>query len=64
MYRVFQKLKLLEPLFKKLRQWKGDLAMNVKQAANFLKSAKMLLQRFPNNSLLQDVEKLCRVSTL
>ncbi|KAL0284589.1 UNVERIFIED_CONTAM: hypothetical protein Sradi_7192700 [Sesamum radiatum] len=61
MYEVAQKLKLLKPIFRKQRQAKGDLHINVLLAADFFEIAQCLVQQYQTNTLLLTPEKCCRL---
>ncbi|KAL0428118.1 UNVERIFIED_CONTAM: hypothetical protein Slati_2986600 [Sesamum latifolium] len=61
MYSITQKLKLLKPVFRKLRKAKGDLTSNVKQAITFLARIQQLLMENRNCTLLLELEKCCRL---
>ncbi|KAL0393190.1 UNVERIFIED_CONTAM: hypothetical protein Sradi_2541800 [Sesamum radiatum] len=61
MYSMTRKLKALKLVFRQQRRSKGDLAMNVKLAADFLDVAQNLLQYDRHNSLLLHLEHYCRL---
>ncbi|KAL0288757.1 UNVERIFIED_CONTAM: hypothetical protein Sradi_7089600 [Sesamum radiatum] len=54
-------LQLLSRFFRQQRRCKGDLAMNVKLAADFLEVAQNILQLDRHNSLLLLLEHCCRL---
>ncbi|KAL0455442.1 UNVERIFIED_CONTAM: hypothetical protein Slati_0883400 [Sesamum latifolium] len=61
MYAVTQKLKALKTVFRAQRKKKGDLALNVKLAAEFLTIAQTILHMNIHNSLLLCLESCCRL---
>ncbi|KAL0293247.1 UNVERIFIED_CONTAM: hypothetical protein Scaly_3145000 [Sesamum calycinum] len=61
MYAVTRKLRALKPVFRSLRQKKGDLSLNVKLAAEFLGKVQQLLEGDRHNTLLIRLEKCCKL---
>ncbi|KAL0444866.1 UNVERIFIED_CONTAM: LINE-1 reverse transcriptase [Sesamum latifolium] len=61
MYAVTRKLKALKAVFRAQRKKKGDLALNVKLAAEFLSIAQCILHLDRHNSLLLCLEACCRL---
>ncbi|KAL0434072.1 UNVERIFIED_CONTAM: Transposon TX1 uncharacterized protein [Sesamum latifolium] len=61
MYAVTRKLKALKPVFRAQRKRKGDLALNVKIAAEFLTIAQTILHTDRHNSLFLCLESCCRL---
>ncbi|KAL0439845.1 UNVERIFIED_CONTAM: hypothetical protein Slati_2467500 [Sesamum latifolium] len=61
MYAVTRKLKALKPVFRAQRKRKGDLALNVKLAAEFLTIAQTILHMDRHNGLLLHLESCCRL---
>ncbi|KAL0444874.1 UNVERIFIED_CONTAM: hypothetical protein Slati_2210100 [Sesamum latifolium] len=61
MYAVTRKLKALKAVFRAQRKKKGDLALNVKLAAEFLSIAQCILHTDRHNNLLLCLEACCRL---
>ncbi|KAL0282886.1 UNVERIFIED_CONTAM: hypothetical protein Sradi_7248800 [Sesamum radiatum] len=61
MYAVTRKLRALKPVFRSLRQKKGDLSLNVKLAAEFLGKVQQLLEGDRHNTFLIRLEKCCKL---
>ncbi|KAL0407300.1 UNVERIFIED_CONTAM: hypothetical protein Slati_4043900 [Sesamum latifolium] len=60
MYSLVKKLKLLKPIFRKQRLDKGDLHLNVKHTADFLKQAQTLLDKYKHDPFFLKLEQTCR----
>ncbi|XP_011101348.1 uncharacterized protein LOC105179428 [Sesamum indicum] len=61
MYVVTRKLHALKPIFRSMRQQKGDLSLNVEQAKEFLATAQELLAHDRHDETLLLVEHYCRI---
>ncbi|KAL0455583.1 UNVERIFIED_CONTAM: hypothetical protein Slati_0897500 [Sesamum latifolium] len=61
MFSFTRKLKLLKPVFRKLKKAKGDLGSNIEQATTFLAKIQQLLMGNRNCTLLLELEKYCRL---